>query len=209
LARYTGSVCRQCRRENMKLFLKGDRCHTDKCAVERRNYAPGQHGQGRIKVSDFGLQLREKQRVKRTYGLLEKQFRSYFARADRMKGVTGENLMILLERRLDSMVYRLGFTTSRSEARQLVRHCHFLVNGRKVNVPSYLVRVGDVIEVREKSRQIARINEALDGVMRRGVPSWVELERDAFKGTVKTIPVRAEMTTPAFNEQLIVELYSK
>lgn len=209
MARYTGSVCRQCRRENMKLFLKGDRCHTDKCAVERRNYAPGQHGQGRIKVSDYGTQLREKQRVKRTYGLLEKQFRSYFYRADQMKGVTGENLMIMLERRLDSMVYRLGFTTSRSESRQLVRHGHFMVNGRKVNIPSYQVRVGDVIEVREKSRKIARINEALDGVMRRGVPSWVELERDAFKGTVKTLPVRAEMTTPAFQEQLIVELYSK
>ena len=209
MARYTGSVCRQCRRENMKLFLKGDRCHTEKCAVERRNYAPGQHGQGRIKVSDYGLQLREKQRVKRTYGLLEKQFRSYFKRADRMKGVTGENLMILLETRLDSMVYRLGFSTSRSESRQLVRHGHFLVNGRKVNIPSYKVRVGDVIEVREKSREIVRINEALDGVMRRGVPSWVELERDAFKGTVKTLPVRAEMTTPAFQEQLIVELYSK
>lgn len=209
MARYTGSVCRQCRRENMKLFLKGDRCHTEKCAVERRNYAPGQHGQGRIKVSDYGLQLREKQRVKRTYGLLEKQFRSYFKRADRMKGVTGENLMILLERRLDSMVYRLGFATSRNEARQLVRHCHFLVNGQKVNIPSYQVRVGDVIEVREKSRQITRINEALDGVMRRGVPSWVELEREAFKGIIKTLPVRAEMTTPAFQEQLIVELYSK
>lgn len=209
MARYTGSVCRQCRRENMKLFLKGDRCHTEKCAVERRNYAPGQHGQGRIKVSDYGLQLREKQRVKRTYGLLEKQFRSYFKRADRMKGVTGENLLILLESRLDSMVYRLGFSTSRSESRQLVRHGHFLVNGRKVNIPSYKVRVGDVIEVREKSREIVRINEALDGVMRRGVPSWVELERDAFKGTVKTLPVRAEMTTPAFQEQLIVELYSK
>ena len=209
MARYTGSVCRQCRRENMKLFLKGDRCHTEKCAVERRNYAPGQHGQGRIKVSDYGLQLREKQRVKRTYGLLEKQFRSYFKRADRMKGVTGENLMILLERRLDSMVYRLGFSTSRNEARQLVRHGHFLVNGRKVNIPSYQLRVDDVIEVREKSRQVTRINEALDGVMRRGVPSWVELERDAFKGTVKALPVRAEMTTPAFQEQLIVELYSK
>ena len=193
----------------MKLFLKGDRCHTEKCAVERRNYAPGQHGQGRIKVSDYGTQLREKQRMKRTYGLLEKQFRAYFTRADRMKGVTGENLLVLLERRLDSMVYRLGFTTSRSEARQLVRHGHFLVNGHKVNIPSYSVRVGDVIEIREKSRQIVRINEALDGVMRRGVPSWVELERDAFKGTVKTLPVRAEMTTPAFHEHLIVELYSK
>jgi small subunit ribosomal protein S4 len=193
----------------MKLFLKGDRCHTDKCAIERRNYAPGQHGQGRIKVSDYGTQLREKQRVKRTYGLLEKQFRDYFKKADRMKGVTGETLLVLLERRLDSMVYRMGFSTSRSEGRQLVRHGHFLVNGRKVDIPSYQVRPGDVIEVREKSRAIVRINEALDGVMRRGIPSWVELERDAFKGTVKTLPVRAEMTTPAFQEQLIVELYSK
>ena len=193
----------------MKLFLKGDRCHTDKCAIERRNYAPGQHGQGRIKVSDYGTQLREKQRVKRTYGLLEKQFRDYFKKADRMKGVTGETLLILLERRLDSMVYRIGFSTSRSEARQLVRHGHFLVNGRKVDIPSYQVRPGDVIEVREKSRAVVRNNEALYGVMRRGIPSWVELERDAFKGTVKTLPVRAEMTTPAFQEHLIVELYSK
>jgi len=209
LARYTGSVCRMCRRENMKLFLKGDRCYTDKCALERRNYAPGQHGQGRTKVSDYGTQLREKQRVKRTYGLLEKQFRSYFQKADRMKGVTGENLLVLLERRLDSMVYRMGFATSRSEARQLVRHKHFMVNGRKVNIPSYLVRPGDVVELCEKSRKVTRVNEALDGVMRRGVPSWVELDRAAFKGTVKTLPVRAEMTTPAFQEQLIVELYSK
>jgi len=193
----------------MKLFLKGDRCHTDKCAVERRNYAPGQHGQGRIKVSDYGTQLREKQRVKRTYGLLERQFRAYFDKADRMKGVTGENLLVLLERRLDSMVYRLGFATSRNEARLLVRQGHFTVNGRKVNVPSYLVRVGDVIELREKSRQVTRVNEALDGVMRRGVVSWVELDRAAFKGKVKTLPVREEMTTPVFQEHLIVELYSK
>jgi len=209
LARYTGSVCRMCRRENTKLFLKGDRCHTDKCAVERRNYAPGQHGQGRIKVSDYGTQLREKQRVKRTYGLLEKQFRSYFDMADRMKGVTGENLLVLLERRLDSMVYRMGFVSSRNEGRSLVRQGHFLVNGRRVDIPSYLVRPGDVIELREKSRQVARINEALDGVMRRGLPSWVELDRAAYKGVVKTLPVREEMTTPAFQEHLIVELYSK
>jgi small subunit ribosomal protein S4 len=193
----------------MKLFLKGDRCHTDKCAVERRAYAPGQHGQGRIKVSDYGTQLREKQRMKRTYGLLEKQFRSYFQEADRMKGVTGENLLILLERRLDSMVYRLGFATSRNEARLLVRQGHFLVNGRKVNIPSFQVRVGDVVELREKSRQVARVNESLDGVMRRGVPSWVELDRTAFKGSLKTLPVREEMTTPVFQEHLIVELYSK
>lgn len=193
----------------MKLFLKGDRCHTDKCAVERRNYAPGQHGQGRVKVSDYGTQLREKQRVKRTYGLLEAQFRSYFEKADRMKGVTGENLLVLLERRLDSMVYRLGFATSRNEARLLVRQGHFRVNGRRVNIPSYSVRVGDVVDLCEKSRKVVRINEALDGVMRRGLPSWVELDRAGFKGTVKTLPVREEMTTPTFQEQLIVELYSK
>jgi len=209
LARYTGPVCRLCRRENMKLFLKGDRCHTDKCAVERRNYAPGQHGQGRIKVSDYGTQLREKQRMKRTYGLLEGQFRAYFKKADRLKGVTGETLLILLERRLDSMVYRLGFASSRNEARLLVCQGHFLVNGHKVNIPSYLTRVGEVIELREKSRQVTRINESLDGVMRRGVSSWLELDRTAFKGTVKTLPVRAEMTTPVFQEHLIVELYSK
>jgi small subunit ribosomal protein S4 len=193
----------------MKLFLKGDRCFTDKCALERRNYAPGQHGQGRIKVSDYGTQLREKQRVKRTYGLLENQFRAYFEKAERLKGVTGENLLVLLERRLDSMVYRMGFATSRTEARQLVRHSHFTVNGRKVNVPSYLVRPGDVVELREKSRKVVRINEALDGVMRRGLPSWVDVDRTGFKGTVRTLPVRAEMTTPTFQEQLIVELYSK
>ena len=209
MSRYTGPVCRMCRRENMKLFLKGDRCFTDKCAVERRNYAPGQHGQGRIKVSDYGTQLREKQRLKRTYGLQERQFRTYFQRADRAKGVTGENLLVMLERRLDSVVYRLGFGVSRNEARQLVRHAHFTVNGRKVNVPSYIVRPGDVVELREKSRKIVRINEALEGAGRRGVPSWLELERDNYKGTLKSLPVRAEMTTPEFNEQLVVELYSK
>lgn len=209
MARYTGAVCRYCRREATKLFLKGDRCHTDKCAVERRNYAPGQHGQGRVKVSNYGIQLREKQKVKRSYGLLEGQFRAYFDKADRMKGITGENLLVLLERRLDSVVYRLGFATSRNEARQLVRHNHFLVNGRKVNIPSFLVRPGDVVELREKSRQVARINEALDGVMRRGVPSWLELDRAACKGILKTLPVREELTTPAFQEKLVVELYSK
>ncbi len=193
----------------MNLFLKVNRCHTDKCAVERRNYAPGQHGQGRIKVSDYGTQLREKQRLKRTYGLLEKQFRSCFDKADRMKGVTGETLLVLLERRLDSMVYRMGFVASRSEGRSLVRQGHFLVNGRRVDIPSYLMRPGDVVELREKSRQVTRVNEALDGVMRRGLPSWVELDRAAFKGTVKTLPVREEMTTPVFQEHLIVELFSK
>ncbi|MCK5825693.1 MAG: 30S ribosomal protein S4 [Desulfuromusa sp.] len=209
MSRYSGPVCRQCRRENAKLFLKGDRCYTDKCALERRNYAPGQHGQRRTKVSDYGTQLREKQKVKRTYGLQEKQFRLYFAKADRMKGVTGENLLILLERRLDSAIYRLGFSASRAQARTLVRHGHFQVNGQKVNIPSYLVRPNDIVTLREKSREVACINESLDSVMRRGLPSWVELERDAFKGIIKTLPVRSELTTPEFQEQLIVELYSK
>ena len=209
MSRYSGPVCRQCRRENSKLFLKGDRCYTDKCAVERRNYAPGQHGQRRTKVTDYGTQLREKQKMKRTYGLQEKQFRLYFAKADQMKGVTGEILLMLLERRLDSIVYRLGFALSRAQARTMVRHGHFQVNGHKVNIPSYLVRPEDVIGLREKSRQVACINEALDSVMRRGVPSWVELDRENFKGTIKTLPVRSELTTPEFNERLIVELYSK
>lgn len=193
----------------MKLFLKGDRCFTDKCAIERRNYAPGQHGQGRIKVTEYGVQMREKQRVKRTYGILEKQFRSYFDRADRMKGVTGENLLVLLERRLDNIVYRLGFATSRSEARQLVRHAHFTVNGRKVDIPSYSVRPDEVIELREKSRKVVCVNEALEGAARRGIPSWLELDREGYKGTVKGMPVREELNTPVFQEQLIVELYSK
>lgn len=209
MARHTGPVCRQCRRENIKLFLKGDRCFTDKCAVERRNYAPGQHGHGRVKVTEYGIQLREKQKIKRTYCLLEAQFKSTFDRAERMKGVTGENLLVLLERRLDSIVYRLGFGTSRREARILIRHGHFLVNGTKVNIPSFLVKVGDVVELREKSRSIERINEALDSAKRRESVSWVDLDRDVFKGSLKTLPVRAEMTTPAFQEQLVVELYSK
>jgi small subunit ribosomal protein S4 len=209
LARYSGAVCRQCRRESAKLFLKGDRCYTDKCAIERRNYAPGQHGQRRTKVSDYGVQMREKKKVKRTYGLQEKQFRLYFAKADRMKGVTGENLLTLLERRFDSIAYRLGFAVSRAQARTMVRHGHFNINGRKVNIPSYLVRPGDVVELREKSREIVTFNESLDSVMRRGVPSWVEIDRENFKGTIKALPVRDELTTPEFQEQLIVELYSK
>lgn len=209
MSRYSGPVCRQCRRENAKLFLKGDRCYTDKCAIERRNYAPGQHGQRRGKLSDYGVQLREKQKAKRAYGLQEKQFRLYFQKADRMKGVTGENLLMLLERRLDSIIYRLGFAASRAQARTLVRHGHFQVNDQKVNIPSYLVRPQDVVTLREKSRQVVCINESLDSVMRRGVPSWVELDRDGFKGTIKTLPVRSELTTPEFQEQLIVELYSK
>lgn len=208
MARYTGPSCRLCRRENMELFLKGERCYTDKCAIKRRNYPPGQHGQSRAKVSDYGVQLREKQKVRRIYGVLEKQFRSYFEKADRMKGVTGENLLSLLERRLDSMVYRVGFASSRIEARQLIRHGHFTLNGRKVNIPSILVRVGDILELREKSRGIASINESLEGVVRRGIPQWLELEKDAYRSVVKTLPIREEITIP-IQEQLIVELYSK
>jgi small subunit ribosomal protein S4 len=192
----------------MELFLKGERCYTDKCAIKRRNYPPGQHGQGRSKTSDYGVQLREKQKVRRIYGLLEKQFRGYFQEADRMKGVTGENLLFLLERRLDNVLYRLGFASSRTESRQLVRHGHFTINGRKVNIPSILLRVGDVIELREKSRKVAAVNDSLEAVVRRGIPQWLELELDAFKGIIKSLPVREDITTP-IQEQLIVELYSK
>ncbi len=208
MARYIGPSCRLCRRENTELFLKGDRCYTDKCAIKRRNYPPGQHGQGRSKISDYGLQLREKQKVKRLYGLLEKQFRSYFVRAERSKGVTGTNLLLLLERRIDNTVYRLGFASSRAEARQLVRHGHFTLNGRKATIPSMQVKVGDLIELREKSRNVTVVNESLDAVVRRGIPQWLELDRDALKGTIKTLPVREDITTQ-IQEQLIVELYSK
>ncbi len=208
MARYTGPSCRMCRRENMELFLKGERCYTDKCAIKRRNYPPGQHGQGRAKVSDYGVQLREKQKVRRIYGVLEKQFRSFFESADRMKGVTGENLLNLLERRLDNTVYRLGFASSRTEARQVIRHGHFTLNGKKVNIPSIQVKVGDVVELRQKSRSIASINESLEGVVRRGIPQWLELEKDAYRGIVKSLPVREDITMP-IQEQLIVELYSK
>ncbi|WP_129128520.1 30S ribosomal protein S4 [Geomonas oryzae] len=208
MARYTGPSCRLCRREGSELFLKGERCYTDKCAIKRRSYPPGQHGQGRIKVSDYGVQLREKQKVRRIYGILENQFRGYFETADRMKGVTGENLLFLLERRLDNVVYRLGFATSRDEARQLVRHSHFTLNGRKANIPSIQVKAGDVIQLREKSRKITVINESLEGVVRRGIPQWLELDKDAFKGTIKALPVREDITMP-IQEQLIVELYSK
>jgi len=208
LARYTGPSCRLCRRENVELFLKGDRCYTDKCAIKRRNYPPGQHGQGRVKVSAYGVQLREKQKVRRIYCILEKQFRSYFQLADRMKGVTGENLLSLLERRLDNVVYRLGFATSRSESRQLVRHGHFTINGKKVDIPSIQLKAGDTIQLRDKSKKIVSVNEALEAVVRRGVPQWLELDKEGFKGTLKGVPVREDIVTP-IQEQLIVELYSK
>ena len=208
MARYTGAVCRLCRREGLKLFLKGERCYTDKCAIERRNYPPGQHGQARPKFSEYSIQLREKQKLRRIYGVLEGQFRRYFQMADRAKGVTGETLLQLLERRLDNMVYRMGFATSRSEGRQLVRHGHFTVNGRKVNIPSYLVKTGDVVGVTERSRKVARIQEALELAQRRGVPDWVEVTPEAWTARVKAIPTRADLTMP-INEKLVVERYSK
>ena len=208
MARYTGAVCRSCRREGLKLFLKGERCYTDKCAIERRNYPPGEHGQARPKFSEYSIQLREKQKLRRMYGILEGQFRRYFAMADRSRGVTGETLLQLLERRLDNIVYRLGFATSRAEARQLVRHGHFRVNDHKVDIPSYLVKPGDVVSVREKSRKITRIQESLELAQRRGVPDWLDVQVDTFTGVVKAIPVRADLTMP-INEKLVVELYSK
>jgi len=209
LARYRGSVCRICRRENMKLFLKGDRCYSDKCAFDRRGYAPGEHGQRRRgKTSDYGLQLREKQKVKRMYGLSEKQFHIFFGRADKQKGITGTNLLVGLERRFDNVVYRLGFVNSRTQGRHFVLHNHFLINGKKVNIPSYLLNVGDVIEVREKSRSIQAITDSMDAVVRRGIPQWLDLEKENLKGTVKGFPVREDITMP-IQEQLIVELYSK
>lgn len=208
MARYVESVCRLCRRENLKLYLKGDRCYSDKCAIERRSYAPGQHGQARAKFSSYGVQLREKQKVKRMYGLAEKQFRNFFAKAEKQKGITGTNLLLLLERRLDNMIFRLGFAHSRSEARQLVQHNHFSVNGQRVSIPSYLVKVGDLIEVREKSRKNARIIDSLEGVARRGIPSWLELDKDNFRGRIVAFPSREDLTMP-IKEQLVVELYSK
>ncbi len=209
MARYTGPVCRLCRREDMKLFLKGERCYTDKCGYERRSYPPGQHGQSRRKKrSDYGEQLREKQKVKRIYGIAERQFRGYYFKAVRSKGVSGDVLIQLLERRLDNVVYRMGFASDHAEARQLVRHGHFTINGKKVNIPSYLVRPRDVVAVRESSKTITRISEALAAVDRRGVPQWIELDKDGMRGGIKQLPAREDVTLP-IREQLIIELYSK
>ena len=209
MARYTGATCRQCRRENLKLFLKGDRCYGDKCAFERRPYAPGQHGQRRGgKFSDYRLQLREKQKVKRIYGILERPFHRYYEMAERRKGITGINLLMLLECRLDNIVYRMGFASSRNQARQLVRHNHFLVNDKKVNIPSYQVKIGDVVLVREKSRQVQAIIDALETVVRRGIPTWIDLDKNNFKGVLRALPNREDLTLP-IQEQLIIELYSK
>jgi small subunit ribosomal protein S4 len=208
LARNLGPSCRQCRREGMQLYLKGDRCYTDKCAIERRHYPPGQHGQRRGKLSDYGTQLREKQKVKRLYGLLEKQFRGYFEKAERQRGVTGTNLLVLLERRLDNIVYRLGFANSRSQARQLVRHNLIMVNGARVNLPSYLVRKGDEIRTTEKGRKLPLIRDAMEAVARRGCPAWLEFDKDEARGRVNMFPSREDITMP-IQEHLIVELYSK
>ncbi len=209
LARYTESVCKICRREGMKLFFKAERCYTDKCAFERRSYAPGQHGQARGKVSEYALQLREKQKVKRTYGLMEGQFRNTFADADRAKGITGENLISMLERRLDNVVYRLGFAGSRSEARMMVTHGYYRVNGRKVDIPSFRVKQNDIIEVADKRKKEARLADNVKAAeSRHGIPEWLSLDKDNFKATVARLPRRDDTTLP-MHEQLIVELYSK
>jgi small subunit ribosomal protein S4 len=208
VARYTNPVCKLCRREGGKLFLKGDRCFTVKCAVEKRNYPPGQHGQRRSKPSEYGLQLREKQKMKRIYGVLETQFRNYFEIAERQKGITGENLVRLLEQRLDNILHRLGFAASRAQARVFVRHGHFRVNGRRVTIPSALLRAGDVVDVQPKSRELVEIGAALEGAKKRRVPSWLELDAANFKGTVRTLPSKEEMAIPV-QEQLVVALYSK
>lgn len=208
MARYRGPECRQCRREGLKLFLKGERCYTDRCAFERRGYAPGQHGRLRSKFSDYGNQLREKQKVKRLYGILEKQCRRCFKKASRQKGITGENFLSLLERRLDNVVFRLGFATTRNEARQLVCHRHFLVNGKLVDIPSYLLNPSDTVEPKEKSRKMNRIVESLESVERRGVPRWLTLDKEHFKGTLSELPTREEITIP-IQEQMIVELLSR
>ncbi|MGE0591519.1 MAG: 30S ribosomal protein S4 [Vicinamibacterales bacterium] len=209
MARYIGPVCRLCRREGMKLFLKGERCYTDKCAIEKRNFVPGQHGKARrSKLAGYGVQLREKQKVKRIYGVLEDQFRRYFEQAERTRGITGETLLQLLERRLDNVAYRLGYATSRPAARQLVRHGHFTVNGRKVNIPSFSVKPGDVVAIRQSSRENASILHALEEVKGRGVPEWLQSDPAAMSAKIGSIPTREQINLPV-HEQLIVELYSK
>ena len=210
MARYIGPVCRQCRREGVKLFLKGERCHTEKCAIEKRNFVPGQHGKDRKpKIVGYGLQLREKQKARRYFGLLEGQFRNLFEKASKMKGITGENLLNMLERRLDNVIYRMGLGTSRAQARQLVRHGHINVNGRKVNIPSFQVKPNDIVEIREKSKQNPTILGARDATAHAPVPNWLEVDREALRGRVLGQPKREELVQIQLNEQLIVELYSK
>lgn len=208
MARYIGPVCKQCRREGTKIFLKGERCYTDKCGFDRRPYPPGVHGQRRSKVTEYGIRLREKQKVRRMYGLLESQFRRYFDMADRAKGVTGENFLNLLERRLDSAVYRMGLATTRADARQLVRHKHLEVNGRYVNIPSFLLKPGDKITIRERSQKLSRIEGSLEVASRREQPDWLEFDRESLTATVKSAPTRESITLP-IQEQLIVEFYSR
>jgi small subunit ribosomal protein S4 len=209
MARYSGPVCRLCRREGMKLFLKGERCYTDKCAIEKRNFAPGQHGKTRKqKMAGYGIQLREKQKVKRIYGVLEDQFRRYFEAADRQRGITGETLLQLLERRLDNVIYRLGLASSRPQARQLVRHGHFLVNGKKVDIPSYSIRAGDVVAVKAGSQKNPTIAHAIEEVKGRGIPGWLTFDAGEQAGTIVSLPTREQINLPV-QEQLIVELYSK
>ena len=208
MARNLGPVCRLCRREGLKLFLKGERCYSDKCAIERRNYPPGAHGQARTRFSEFAIRLREKQKVKRIYGLLERQFSHYFELAERMPGITGENLLVLLERRLDQVVYRLGFSSSLAQARQLVRHGHVEVDGRAVTIPSFLLNVNQTVSIAEKSRQKKVVVEAVELAQRRGVPPWMSLEREQFRGALKALPARADLTMP-ISEKLIVEHYSR
>lgn len=208
MARYTGASCRLCRREGEKLFLKGERCYTNKCAVARRGYAPGQHGQNRKKLSEYGIQLREKQKARRYYGVLESQFRKYFEMAVRKKGVTGENLLQLLELRLDNVIYRLGLATSRPEARQLVRHGHFMVNGSRVDIPSYITKLGDKITVAEKSKSSPKIKSILENTSGKVIPKWLEFDADNLTGKIVTLPSREDIDLP-LKENLIVELYSK
>ncbi|MBF0330186.1 MAG: 30S ribosomal protein S4 [Nitrospirae bacterium] len=208
MARYTDALCRLCRREGEKLFVKGNRCYTEKCAVERRKYAPGQHGQNRGKLSDYGVQLREKQKVRRIYGVMEKQFRMYFHKASRMKGITGEILLQFLERRLDNAAYRMGFASNRREARQLVKHGHFSVNGVKTDIPSYLLKPGDILEIREASKDLKAVRDSLEVAEHKGFPEWVEVDSVNVKGKFVRIPSREEIQLPV-QEQLIVELYSK
>ncbi len=210
MARYIGPVCRQCRREGMKLYLKGERCHSEKCAIEKRNFIPGQHGKDRAKkIVGYGLQLREKQKVRRVYGVLERQFRITFEKAALQKGITGENLMQNLERRLDSVIFRMGFGTSRAQARQVVSHGHIDVNGRKCNIPSAMIKVGDVISVRESSKKNATILSARDATAHAPAPNWIDVDREGLKGRVQSLPKREDLVQIQLNEQLIVELYSK
>lgn len=209
MARYIGPVCKLCRREGMKLYLKGERCYSEKCAYTRRPYPPGQHGQGRIKLSEYAVRLREKQKVRRIYGVLERQFRGYFQEANRRKGRTGEEMLALLERRLDNVVHRMGFGASRAEARQLVRHGHVRVNGKRLDIPSYIVRVGDKVDIAEKSRKSKAVAASIAGADKRPIASWIEVDRANFTGTVKGQPVREDLNEPEIREQLIVEYYSR